>query len=123
MGVNRETRPVLTRDAILAATRIPTERVEVPEWGGFVTVRAMTAAERDAYEVDAARRIQNGDVADFRVRLAVASLVDDDGRPMFTEADIPALSQMWWAPLHKIAEAALAINGLNNGDVEDLAKN
>ena len=45
----------LTKDAILKAEDLPTEKVPVPEWGPgqSVTVRTMSGDERDRYEQDA----------------------------------------------------------------------
>ncbi len=42
---------MLSRDQILGASDLPTETVDVPEWGGQVIVRSMTGAERDRFEL------------------------------------------------------------------------
>ena len=41
---------LLSKADILGCNDIPTELVEVPEWGGSVKVRGMTAGERDRFD-------------------------------------------------------------------------
>ena len=52
---------LLTRDKILSADDIRSERVKVPEWGGEVIVREMTGAERDEWEGSVVRREEGED--------------------------------------------------------------
>ena len=40
----------LTREEILAKTDLPYEDAEVPEWGGWVRIRALSGKQRDAIE-------------------------------------------------------------------------
>ena len=40
----------LSRDEILGKRRGKVEEIKVPEWGGTVFVREITASERDAFE-------------------------------------------------------------------------
>ena len=41
---------VLTREQILKADDMTTERVPVPEWGGEVLVKSLTGRQRDEFE-------------------------------------------------------------------------
>ena len=43
----------LSRDEILGKRRGKVEEIKVPEWGGTVFVREITASERDAFEAEA----------------------------------------------------------------------
>ena len=45
---------MLTKEAILAADDLPREKVDVPEWGGEVYVRALTGAQMQPVEDAAA---------------------------------------------------------------------
>ena len=48
----------LDRDAILAQPVVlPRELVDVPEWGGDVWVRMLTASERDQLEMEWEKKI------------------------------------------------------------------
>ena len=41
---------MLTKEQILESDDLKTEVVDVPEWGGEVTIRIMSGTERDAFE-------------------------------------------------------------------------
>ena len=43
----------LDRETILTAKDLTTEKVDIPEWGGYVFVKEMTAAERAEWEYEA----------------------------------------------------------------------
>jgi hypothetical protein len=102
------------------ATPLPSEAVTIPEWDDLtVAVGTMTAGQRDRFEVGHARAKN----ADFRARLAVFTVQGPDGRPLFTEADIPALSAGPARPLDRIVEAALRLNRFTAADVKELEKN
>ncbi len=117
---------LLTRDAILQAQDIQTERVHVPEWGGDVMVRTLTGAERDAFEAtilekrgkDYAVNLRN-----LRAKLAAFSIVDKDGNRLFTEADVHALAEKSAAALQRVFNVASKLSGISPEDVEELAKN
>jgi hypothetical protein len=108
---------MLTKDEILRANDARTEEVRVPEWGGSVYVRAMTSLERDKYESEwlRFRENNNGDVKDsthFRAFLASRVVCDETGTPLFSQADVMALSLKSGAALTRITEAAIRLNGL-----------
>ena len=54
----------------------------------IVNVRTLTGRERDRFEGQQSR----DPYTDVRARLAVLCLVDKEGKPLFTESDIPAVS-------------------------------
>jgi hypothetical protein len=110
----------LTRAQILNAYDLPLKEVQVPEWDGKVFVRMMTAGERDAFE--AAQQGGNPH-RDLRARLAVATVCDDGGQPLFTADDVAALSGKSARALDRIFAAAAKHNGITAADVEDLRKN
>ena len=117
---------LLTREAILAASDLVTERVLVPEWGGEVLVRSLTGAERDAFE--AASFITRGqtrevNLANLRARLLALALVDETGSALFVEADIVALGRKNARVLDRLFEIAQRLSGLGPKDIETLAKN
>lgn len=115
---------ILNASAILSADDLPRELVEVPEWGGSVYVRTMTAGERDRFEAEHRRRGESGDAyEDIRARLAVSTVCDESGALLFTPADVPAISRKSAKALDRIFAAAQRLNGLSSQDVEDLRKN
>nr|WP_230404857.1 hypothetical protein [Nitratidesulfovibrio sp. HK-II]GBO98277.1 hypothetical protein RVX_3316 [Nitratidesulfovibrio sp. HK-II] len=75
----------LTRDDILKAQDLPTAVVDVPEWGGQVTLRGFSAAARD----NLAKRgtDENGGVEISNAEFLALCLVDDEGAPLFAPED------------------------------------
>ncbi|MER7076635.1 hypothetical protein SAMN02982929_05303 [Saccharopolyspora kobensis] len=115
----------LSREAILAADDSNVEDVPVPQWGGTVRVRSLTGRERDRLEASMIGKNGKADatrgLANFRARLVAASVIDENGAPMFTEADVDALAGKSAAALDVIASAAMRLSGLSDSDVEELA--
>jgi hypothetical protein len=118
----------LTRDAILAATALKTEEVDVSDtaWGGVVLVRELTGRERDEFEASLA--VQRGkqvvpDVANMRAKLVARCVIDPDSRePLFTQADVNALGELSGAALNRVAEVASRLSGLKEEDLEEMGK-
>jgi hypothetical protein len=117
-------KPLLSRAAILNADDLESENLEIPEWGGTVRVRALTGAERDAYE--ASMRQQRGrefvaNLANVRAKLVVRSVVDQAGDRIFTDQDANALGKKSAAALDRIFECAAKLSRLSDEDVDELA--
>jgi cytochrome c553 len=83
---------------------------------GSCFVRAMSAGERDEFEVAHAK----GKSRDFRARLVACTVCDEDGELVFSTADIPALSALPAATLQPLVAAAVEVNRLSEADVKDL---
>ena len=117
----------LNRDAILSADDLPRKSVDVPEWGGSVWVKTMTAGERDAWEADCLNRQKaNNDTTDltnFRARYCVLVLVDDDGNRMFTNAEAVELGNKSAPAVDRIFDAARKLNKISDDDIDELEKN
>lgn len=113
---------VLTKDQILGANDLKTERVHVPVWGGDVLIRAMTGAERDRFE-DHCARLHGKSCEDIMAILVALTIVDDKGQRLFSEADVKALSEKSAAALGMLFDKAKHLNAIDAKDVEDLAKN
>lgn len=116
---------LLTKDQMLAADDIKSERVGVPEWGGDVMVRGLTGRQRDAWE--ASMSVRRGktvvpDMRDFRARLVVLCVVDETGTLVFHDGDIDALAGKSGAALDRLYEVAARLSGIGDSDVEELTK-
>lgn len=102
---------MLTREHILG--RKPKRHtVEVPEWEGIVTIQALTVGTAQAITPDQGL-----------VDLVIASTINEDGTPMFSPEDREALQRLEFSACKRIADAAIAFNGLSNQSVEELAGN
>lgn len=118
-------RKILSKDSILTADDLPTEEVEVEEWGGSILIRTLTGRERDQLEANMLVG-KNGDAIDLenvRARLVVAAAVDGEGKPLFQPADIAKLGEKSSAALSKAAAVAQRLSGMSTDDIKDLAKN
>lgn len=110
---------MLTREQILGAADFKVEEVPVPEWGGSVFVRTLSAGERDRWEL----YLLEGKREDVRATLAARAACDAEGKLLFEPADIKALSAKSAAALSRIFDAAIKLNKVSKDDVEELEKN
>ena len=118
---------VLDRNAILEAKDLPTETVDVPEWGGQVIVRTLTGEERDQYESsmfevvgDGASREVIPKMENLRATLAALSIVDEDSKRMFDVSEVHLLGQKSAAALDRVFDVAKRLSGLSEEDVKEL---
>ena len=119
-------RTLLDRAAILAVPDITTEDVEVPEWGGVVRVRGLTASQRDKFEADSLQgkgRNTSVNLHNLRARLVATCLVGESGAPVFAERDIYELGQKSASAIDRIYDVATRLSGIGENDVEELTKN
>ena len=117
---------LLTRDQILQTDDMQTQDVPVPEWGGVVRVTGLTGAQRDAFESEVV--VMNGrdmqrNTRNIRARLVAVTVVDEQGKRLFTHQDIEALGGKSAKALDRVFSAASALSGLSESDVEELAEN
>lgn len=119
----------LTADEILSADDLPSEDVDVPEWGGTVRVRGMDGTSRDCFEasmvndkgdgVSTARALEN-----YRARLAALTLVDADGKRLFrSDAEVKRLGTKSAEALTRVVEVASRLSGLTAADMDELVGN
>jgi len=115
----------LKRDEILQASDIQTELVPVPEWGGDVYVKGMTGAERDKFEssiVEQRGKESRMNMANVRAKLASLTICDENGKRLFTEQDVQALSQKSASALQRVMIVAQRLSGIGDEDVKELAE-
>lgn len=110
---------ILSKADILAANDVQKRLVSVPEWGGDLYVKTISAGERDQYEIFA----QGEAPCDIRATLVVLTACDENGELLFDLDDVKALSAKAAGPMNRVFNAATAINGFTGRDVEDLEKN
>lgn len=117
---------LLSREQILQAEDLVYEDVEVPEWGGTVRVRGLTGAERDQFEasiVSLNGRQSKVDTRNVRAKLAALTIIDEDGKRLFTDQDVRQLGLKSAAALDRVFDVAQRLSGLSDQDIEELAEN
>jgi hypothetical protein len=90
----------------------------------------MTGRERDRFEQSLIKENKNAEggyektLEDFRAKLAVCTVSDEDGNLILQPGDFQMLSQhMSAAKLEKIINTAQKINKISEDDKENLVKN
>lgn len=119
---------VVSREAFLKPSPRLIEDVPLPEFGEGVVVPVwgFTARERTVFE--SSLRTKKGTPiearqAEIRERLIVATCKDRDGKALFSDADIRAISEQSAAVVERIVNVAMRLCGMSSEDVETLAKN
>lgn len=102
----------LTREQILAARsdRKPV-RLEVPEWGGEVYVRVLSAK-------DQMRLSDGGKPEDLPVRVLLYALVDENNIRIFGDDDLDELAAEDFTVIMKVFSVVATLNGLSNKELE-----
>ena len=115
---------ILNRDAILESLDLGLEQVDIPEWGGTVCIREMTAAERDALGSGYLKDKEAGaEMENFRAKLLVRVICDENRNRLFADDDIVILGCKSSAVLDRLFTVANRLNGTAPEAVDDLAKN
>jgi hypothetical protein len=117
---------LLTKEQILRVKDIETRTVNVPEWGGDVLVRSLSATERDYFEsklVDQSGGKVRANLQNIKARLASMAIADEDGNRVFTEQEIAILGTKSAAALNRISEAITDMSGISKKDMDELAGN
>lgn len=117
---------LLSRADLLQKRERRTQRVEIPELGGFVIVRSMSALERGKFE--SYFQTRSGGTAPERLAkaremLVVSTCVDEQGNKLFTPEDVQALGEQDVAILERICVVAKKLSSISEADIETLVGN
>lgn len=121
------TKVALTKADLFNNRPMPVKLVDVPDLGGHVYVRTLTAAEKDAYEASQVKVGKDGDLepqlANASGNLAALVICDEQGRRLFEDDDAGELGRLPAPVLAPIVAEARKINGMNRKAVEDAKGN
>lgn len=111
------------RDQILSAQDIPSEMVEVPEWGVKVEVRGMTGAERTRI-MDLAIDNKGGVNLQFVYpEIVIATSFDSvSGEQIFKPADRGALLAKAATALDRLAAVGMRLSGFTQESADQVGK-
>ena len=113
---------MLTKEAILAADDLPTETLDVPEWGGAVRVRGLNCADRDAYLAGLMKwkKVEGGKLTfdpaglpGIKARLIQMTVLNGDGAPMFSPGEIDLIGHKAASAIDRIYIVAMRLSGLS----------
>ena len=117
---------LLSKEAILAADDLGLEEVEVPQWGGSVLVKPLTAKQRGWFTSQLVEHRKGGNVIrleQIQIRLCAMSIVQENGNRMFSDNELAALAGKSAGALQIVFEAAQRLSGLSDEQVEELQGN
>lgn len=102
------------RETLLQATRTI---VPVETRLGGTYVRSITAGEKDDIET------QHSKDGKLRARILLVCCCTEDGRPEFTNRDLPALDELPLDAVEPIIQAAIDLNRMSPEALEGMRKN
>lgn len=111
------------RDQILAAVDIPSEKVEIPEWGVTIEVRGMTGAERTRI-MDKAVDQQGGVNLQFVYpEIVIATSFDNvTGEQIFVPSDRDTLLTKSAVALDRLAQVGMRLSGFTQDSADAAGK-
>ena len=104
----------LTRDQILGAVDFNYVDVEVPEWGGSVRLRGLSASERDEFEASVGI---NKDLTNMRAKMVVNCLIDEDGNRLFKSSDAKQLGEKNALVVNRLFDECRKLSGMGDDDL------
>lgn len=113
----------LTKAQIITAQDLKTEVVNIPEWGGDVKVRSITAKERDEFEKQLISG-EESDLVNIRAKFVASIVVDPEtDKLMFSKLDLTDLGKKSASAIDRIFEVGQKLAGLKKEDMEEMVKN
>lgn len=119
----------LTRAEIDAVDDRPTGEVEVPQWGGWVRLRAMSAKQRsmvtgtmiavDGKDVS----FKADEIGNVQLMTVASCLIDEHGASLYTAGELAAIGEKSAGAIEDIYSALQELSGLGEDAVEDAEGN
>lgn len=98
--------------------------LDLPELGGKVFLRVLSSRERDALEAEFTDAKNNlTKLENIRAKLVVRAVADDQGKRLFSDAEVEQVGDMPAPLVSKIFDAAAKHNGMAGDSVETARKN
>lgn len=101
------------------------ERVEVPQWGGHVYVKQITARAIETWQDWLVEQEKSDGLKhSFRVKLIMLCVCDEEGRLIFTDAaDLAVLTDRENSVVELLWQACRSVNRMDKEATEKAAKN
>lgn len=115
---------ILSRNQILSKVGVlKREELDIPEWGGSVILRELTAIERDQIETMLVSGKAKNNYQGVRARTMALACVNETGDQVFTEKDIPMLGQLSGKTLNDVFKKVSDMSGMTAEAEQELEKN
>lgn len=117
---------LLTKEEILKSEDRQQTTVEVPEWGGSITMRSLSGEERDSFEASCVQgmgRNTRMNMINLRAKLVGLCVVDDKNERLFPKhEDVLKLGKKNGKVLDRLFRIAQALSGLSEDAVKELTE-
>lgn len=108
----------LSREEILNARDYHIEEVPVPEWGGTVLVRTISATSKERIgQRMVGPEGKERNMIGYRAAIAAESIVDDKGNLLFTQADVELLGKKSEAALDRIVNVSRRLSKMDEESI------
>lgn len=110
---------MLTREQLLSTFKRSSETVKLPELGGDVVIRGITAAELMTFQKSVQAK-KNGSIAvdedTFAAKLLVRCIVDKDGKRILSDEDWQPLMEWPASAFQRCTSVAMRLNGYGSAE-------
>jgi len=114
---------ILNKESIINAKDLQTVEVEVPEWGGSVLVRALSAGDRDEFTQWVTDKEGKINSRDFMTKLVSISLVDEEGNRLFSAEELIELNKKSSKAIDKLFKVVQTNSGMNDTSMDEAKDN
>lgn len=126
---------LLSVNDIASVMDLAQERVEVPEWGGDLILRALSARDREWFESQMLteetvagpdgrpKTVQKMNFIDGRAKMLSRAIVDEEGHAIFDESQVKILGDKSNAVVNRLFSRVQELSGMQPRAVEDAEKN
>ncbi|MFV1982996.1 MAG: hypothetical protein ACC657_05585 [Thiohalomonadales bacterium] len=113
----------LSCDQILSS-KLKTRELDIPEWGGTILIREPTAIERADFELLSVEATKSNEVMrEIRGYCAVKCIVNESGKRMFTDEQIPMLNELSANALDRVIDVYRDMSLTEDIEIQETAKN
>ena len=105
----------LGRDAILKSSDLKRECVSIPQWGGQVWVRELSATEYDSWEqqiFDLRAGKMRANISNLRASLCAVAIVDEQGKSIFSTEETKTLGMKSAKAIRLIFDTCCRLSGI-----------
>lgn len=112
----------LNAEQILDSNDVVVQKVEVPEWDGSVNIKTLNGYEQLRFERWTGKD-DDDDSLDRCAKLLILTVVDDDGKQIFSEQQLDSLKKKNAPTLLRLFDIAVRLNRLTEATRKELEKN
>jgi hypothetical protein len=114
----------LTKELIKNANDVKMELVDVPEWGGKMYIKSLSAIEREELRKEIGEGTDKEmDIIKVQMKLLSLTIVGEDKVKLFTEEDVEWLKGKSAVVLDRLFLVSQKMAGLGVEATEEIAKN